>query len=54
MMANSWENLSLQKAMNILLSLESAIKQAAAIQQGEAVSKIEQKTASRNHSAKVF
>ena len=51
--------LSLQKAMDILLSLESAIKQEAAIQNefkqmNEAVSKIEQKTSSRNQSAKCF
>ena len=50
-------NLSLQKAMDISLSLESAIKQAASIQNefkqpNEAVSKIEQKT--RNQSVKCF
>ena len=46
--------------MDISLSLESAIKQAAAIQNefkqpnNEAISKIEQKTSSRNQSAKCF
>ena len=53
------ENLSLQKAMDISLSLESAIRQAAAIQNefkqpNETVSKIEQKTSSRNQSPKCF
>ena len=52
-------NLSLQKAMDISLSLESVIKQAAVIQNefkqlNETVSKIEQKTSSRNQSAKCF
>ena len=52
-------NLSLQKTMDISLSLESAKKQAAVIQNkfkqpNEAVSKIEQKTSSRHQSAKCF
>ena len=52
-------NISLQKAMDISLSLESAIKQAAVIQNefkqlNEAASTIEQKTSSRNQSAKCF
>ena len=52
-------NLSLEKVMDISLSLESAIKQAAAIrneckQPNETVSKIGQKTPSRNQSAKCF
>ena len=47
------------KAMDFSLSLESAIKQASAIQnefkqRNEAVSKTEQKTSSRNQSAKCF
>ena len=52
-------NLSSQKAMDISLYLESAIKHTAAIQNefkqpNETVSKIEQKTSSRNQSAKCF
>ena len=52
-------NLSLQKATDISLSLESAMKQAAAIQNefkqpNEAVLKIEQKTTSRNQITKCF
>ena len=52
-------NLSLHTSMGILLSLESAIKQAAAIQSefkkpDKAVSKIEQKTSARNQSTKCF
>ena len=56
---NEEANLSSQKAIGISLSLESAIKQAVAIQNefklpNEAVSKIEQKTSLRNQSAKCF
>ena len=52
-------NLSSQKAMDISLYLESAIKHTAAIQNefkqpNETVSKIEQKTSLRNQSAKCF
>ena len=58
-MLNEKANLSSQKAIGISLSLESAIKQAVAIQNefklpNEAVSKIEQKTSLRNQSAKCF
>ena len=52
-------NLSLQKVIDISLSLESVIKQEVVIQNkykqpNEAVSKIEQKAASRNHSGYCF